>query len=149
MWGATMIILGIIYMLFNFNPRTHVGCDILIASLVVCVRYFNPRTHVGCDQNSWIVTGIKSKFQSTHPCGVRHKSSIVLWLWLEISIHAPMWGATLWARSKQLCSQRFQSTHPCGVRLLSEFNTLCKTIFQSTHPCGVRQEWTNGDSRAY
>ena len=54
--------------------------------------YFNPRTHVGCDL---IIVFL-------------HKL-------LKISIHAPMWGATLVLTllSNPLV---FQSTHPCGVR---------------------------------
>ena len=37
---------------FNFNPRTHVGCDLVGDDMRVCVRDFNPRTHVGCDPAS-------------------------------------------------------------------------------------------------
>ena len=34
-------------------------------------------------------------FQSTHPCGVRHLSKVRTFSQIWISIHAPMWGATL------------------------------------------------------
>ena len=37
---------------------------------------------------------------------------------INISIHAPMWGATRHIRL-QTESRKFQSTHPCGVRQLS------------------------------
>ena len=36
----------------NFNPRTHVGCDMLRISVPTLVLNFNPRTHVGCDFSS-------------------------------------------------------------------------------------------------
>ena len=35
-----------------FNPRTHVGCDVLPLLLFPERIYFNPRTHVGCDEDS-------------------------------------------------------------------------------------------------
>ena len=77
----------------NFNPRTHVGCDLSDTTINVNISDFNPRTHVGCDglfgadETGWgdfnprthvgcdfevvsEVTGIPV-FQSTHPCGVR------------------------------------------------------------------------------
>ena len=77
-----------------FNPRTHVGCDIIEMSMSPVTRlfqsthprgvrpfdsfashgigHFNPRTHVGCDD-------------ADGGAHVRHR---------EISIHAPTWGAT-------------------------------------------------------
>ena len=78
--------------------------------------YFNPRTHVGCDSLSHPGKSSGSKFQSTHPRGVRH---------------------TMGAATPKM--YRFQSTHPRGVRLL-EFSYLHSDIqFQSTHPRGVRR----------
>ncbi len=55
----------------SFNPRTRVGCDAGCARCRPCRGGFNPRTRVGCD-----ITGTdgelrESKFQSTHPRGVR------------------------------------------------------------------------------
>ena len=54
---------------------------------------FNPRTRVGCDCKS-----------TSHPCGY------------PVSIHAPVWGATI-AWMPTVLTGVFQSTHPCGVRL--------------------------------
>ena len=96
-------------------------------------------------------------FQSTHPCGVRrtHNPAITDPL---VSIHAPVWGATLAQKAWQRYGP-FQSTHPCGVRpgkvlTISEvdvsihapvwgatyhyFLPTVSRLFQSTHPCGVR-----------
>ena len=33
----------------NFNPRTHVGCDVDAVRFIFSMYYFNPRTHVGCE----------------------------------------------------------------------------------------------------
>ena len=59
----------------NFNPRTHMGCDAqLFRYFLPCVD-FNPRTHMGCDM---FMDGLKEALSG-------------------ISIHAPTWGATLYA----------------------------------------------------
>ena len=55
---------------------------------------FNPRTRVGCD-----ITGTdgelrETKFQSTHPRGVRHLRPHEDQVYQSVSIHAPAWGAT-------------------------------------------------------
>ena len=54
-------------------------------------------------------------FQSTHPCGVRPGSTEITFTLSAVSIHAPVWGATIY-RSLTSCIGQFQSTHPCGVR---------------------------------
>ena len=45
------MMIGIVTAEFNFNPRTHVGCDLLLLALVQFLGNFNPRTHVGCDED--------------------------------------------------------------------------------------------------
>ena len=80
-------------LLYDFNPRTHVGCDLVFHQQWLLVCYFNPRTHVGCDICRRSGLSPKFGFQSTHPCGVRHS--------FQKLIHI---------------SLLFQSTHPCGVR---------------------------------
>ena len=101
-----------------------------------------------------------SKFQSTHPRGVRLPTSKVFQTYVDVSIHAPAWGATFaWAVfgstvqsfqsthprgvRPQPCQQQgqpqqFQSTHPRGVRLVRCAWTRKRRLFQSTHPRGVR-----------
>ena len=61
----------------DFNPRTHVGCDVVRGTPQRGGGDFNPRTHVGCDSDK------------------PHAASCMM-----ISIHAPTWGAT--ARSQGL-----------------------------------------------
>ena len=62
----------------NFNPRTHVGCDLANYRRFYDNVHFNPRTHVGCDQK------------------VSEPSIIQI-----ISIHAPPWGATIWGLGRE------------------------------------------------
>ena len=56
----------------RFNPRTHTGCDTSSGLAKSCHIGFNPRTHTGCDAVAWATRRAPSKFQSTHPHGVRH-----------------------------------------------------------------------------
>ena len=106
-WGATSFIFPGLRSTFNFNPRTHVGCDITAFRFTPNIWNFNPRTHVGCDQLMRLRNTINGRFQSTHPRGVR------------LPLHC-----------QQKRTTPFQSTHPRGVRLtvracsaaLSNFN---------------------------
>ena len=76
---------------------------------------FNPRTHVGCDQRAVLAAGKIVQFQSTHPRGVRLMGTEII-KEIEISIHAPTWGATTMPPYLAEHYAEFQSTHPRGVR---------------------------------
>ena len=56
---------------------------------------------------------------------------------LEVSIHAPTWGATYGILSGGQYLW-FQSTHPRGVRPTYLSQSVTPSRFQSTHPRGVR-----------
>ena len=71
-WGATVGQYITSYAPRNFNPRSHVGSD----------SAAHPRSH--CNK----------AFQSTLPRGERHRKFMQVYDRLEISIHAPTWGAT-------------------------------------------------------
>ena len=138
LWGATYILAFYLQVACSFNPRTPVGCDNLAHTEIVADMVF----------------------QSTHPCGVRLADYQIRLIRKTVSIHAPLWGATLSLRpTTRLCW--FQSTHPCGVRrrrqqtqnwsrcfnprtpvgcdALSMLPHRSRCKFQSTHPCGVRR----------
>ena len=55
---------------------------------------FNPRTRVGCDVSPSSLIDPASKFQSTHPRGVRRVRVVHFGRIYRVSIHAPAWGAT-------------------------------------------------------
>ena len=99
----------------GFNPRTHTGCDLVLAQLGATYMGFNPRTHTGCD-----LLLVHSKCRA-----------------IVVSIHAPTRGATD-DLEELVLAWAFQSTHPHGVR--QKKRNACKTYltFQSTHPHGVR-----------
>ena len=92
-WGATSDHSSPGRLLRNFNPRTHVGCDL-----------FPGLTRV------WRTISIHAPTWGATQQHRRHLVPHHL-----ISIHAPTWGATP-HRRKGCRSEKFQSTHPRGVR---------------------------------
>ena len=164
-----------------FNPRTPVGCDPTRYDKCPATGYFNPRTPVGCDRHRhavrrirqisihapqwgatrrWSKTVQPSRFQSTHPSGVRrwHPNTHAS---LSISIHAPQWGATSHS-SKRLshplyfnprtpvgCDgssptrwrrpMNFNPRTPVGCDVFFDRHGHGSELFQSTHPSGVRR----------
>ena len=119
MWGATILFIFISTLYSNFNPRTHVGCD--------------------CCPS--LASSTLNKFQSTHPCGVRHFWDTKKALQFVFQSTHPC-GVRLIYTNKKEFLKIFQSTHPCGVRLETFIESAVKQIFQSTHPCGVRLSLT-------
>ena len=91
------------------------GCDPKLPETNTHRDHFNPRTHVGCDLDILADAQELYRFQSTHPRGVRLKTQFD-GRTLEISIHAPTWGATT-LQVAFFVHIKFQSTHPRGVRL--------------------------------
>ena len=57
-------------------------------------QHFNPRTRVGCDSKTDDILSRLTRFQSTHPGGVRLVLGADTAFADDISIHAPGWGAT-------------------------------------------------------
>ena len=115
---------------------------------------------MGCDLPDHSMETQASRFQSTHPSGVRPCDSACATCasrhfnprtpvgcdargferrgdGVLISIHAPQWGATC-GRFSTRFTVVFQSTHPSGVRPVAANVTPANYTFQSTHPSGVR-----------
>ena len=113
------------------------GCDYPLRSLMASQLRFNPRTHMGCDMMMIIVTSCSSQFQSTHPHGVRRQKTG--------THTAPRWFQSTHPHGVRpsrdwdgVLSNEFQSTHPHGVRRNSQMHYNRPSRFQSTHPHGVR-----------
>ena len=99
-----------------FNPRTRVGCDPEGGSGIVFYRNFNPRTRVGCDNISGGSLTYVSRFQSTHPRGVRpYKSAAHEFIGRDFNPRTRV-GCDSPLPHLPFPSGRFQSTHPRGVR---------------------------------
>ena len=93
-WGATYGTIRLTLHSRCFNPRTHMGCDIIF-----------------CNCNLWwkIVSIHAPTWGATYTC-------ICASTGLVVSIHAPTWGATN-ISVEFMPIRQFQSTHPHGVRL--------------------------------
>ena len=112
--------------LLRFNPRTRAGCDTcqellfghpvhvsIHAPVRGATRFdggrtaphtrFNPRTRAGCDSREAITAWEGKGFQSTHPCGVRQEVDAGGGGVGDVSIHAPVRGATRQARRVGSC----------------------------------------------
>ena len=77
----------------DFNPRTPVGCDLVLLP----VRLLDDISIHAPQWGATEITAVRSrvfKFQSTHPSGVRPVRVAQEPLVEAISIHAPQWGAT-------------------------------------------------------
>ena len=79
---------------------------------------FNPRTHVGCDIRLGIIRAGEPKFQSTHPRGVRLLRPQLRDLVAQFQSTHPRGVRPMPPYLAEHYSE-FQSTHPRGVRLKS------------------------------
>ena len=116
-WGATGDYQESGTITYDFNPRTHMGCDgikyCVIMSIVIFQsthphgvrppcgprwtmpwRYFNPRTHMGCDDRGAAYCRPSANFNPRTHMGCDWRIVSALVYNLRISIHAPTWGAT-------------------------------------------------------
>ena len=141
-WGATLARCNG-YDRRGFNPRTRVGCDLHITPANQQTKFqsthpcgvrrrqhckrcsyhrFNPRTRVGCDINSGKMPA--NTIVSIHaPVWGATLNVVVRPPITKVSIHAPVWGATKkYAHGKK--PVLFQSTHPCGVRRVQKAGVL-------------------------
>ena len=93
---------------------THADCTISVGN-----GSFNPRTPAGCDCNSCLPHTKNGKFQSTHPCGVRHVTTEEVQTMAAVSIHAPLRGATIMLLITILTQRCFNPRTPAGCDILS------------------------------
>ena len=88
------------YDLCHFNPRARVGRDSMLRNFLLCFTNFNPRARVGRDD---IPPRARQRCMDFNPrarVGRDHNANTFL-ADLEISIHAPAWGATPVERRKR------------------------------------------------
>ena len=140
-WGATACPATQAAPYSGFNPRTRVGCDDRAAIDSNSAESFNPRTRVGCDP--------ERDPDKSHG--------------LQVSIHAPAWGATRDPDRPGAHSPRFNPRTRVGCD--DDAHAVCQlkpgvsihapawgattrnncridcTMFQSTHPRGVRRRF--------
>ena len=100
---------------FSFNPRTHMGCDLLDCDLIRSPFCFNPRTHMGCDLGFASLASTTASFNPrTHM------------------------GCDLHCRLQPACPASFNPRTHMGCDQASRPAFKARLMFQSTHPHGVR-----------
>src|SRR5690625_62443 len=62
--GCDLILRYLIAPFAHFNPRTHIGCDYVIKAFFERKKNFNPRTHIGCDNQYRLKRDLHVEFQS-------------------------------------------------------------------------------------
>ena len=78
-----------------FNPRTREGCDIISLPSYWSSRHFNPRTREGCDEYENQIINSDADISIHAPVkGATGNSFFLKLLSSSISIHAPVKGAT-------------------------------------------------------
>ena len=121
-----------------FNPRAHVGRDIMTSTAHWRWCSFNPRAHVGRDGAERVYQ--LRPYVSIHAptWGATLYASQVL-RYGAVSIHAPTWGAT--RQLHQGGDRPRVSIHaPTWGATASEWEKLYREQFQSTRPRGARQK---------
>ena len=116
--GVRLCLLRVVPHPVSFNPRTHMGCDVVHRSKILVSR-------VSIHAPTWGATGknhykLFDKQVSIHaPTWGATQNQWNIDQWNRVSIHAPTWGATL-RKVIYITSLLFQSTHPHGVRRYRE-----------------------------
>ena len=116
--GATMGSTSVRLRIFNFNPRSREGSDVMIRVLFFLLWYFNPRSREGSDVE------VNRK---------RRKENI--------SIHAPARGATEVALIQYYLQNDFNPRSREGSDNQASNNVQKGDRFQSTLPRGERRRW--------
>ncbi len=145
----------------SFNPRAPAGRDSQYFMSTSWYWMFQSTRPCGARPNRRNPHKLHNQFQSTRPCGARQRLSRITPPRWEVSIHAPLRGATppncpitvgkgrfnprapagRDGRNNDLPRMRsgFQSTRPCGARRLRSIGRCLNFAFQSTRPCGARR----------
>ena len=132
----------------SFNPRTRTGCDGRSAPARGESPCFNPRTRTGCDGSykpriqclivsihapargatfpSRSLLSIPTRFQSTHPHGVRRKREYKAYTSF-VSIHAPARGATVYSKHFEYHGTKIQILRNRANAIFIKY--ICTTYF--------------------
>mgnify|MGYP007057629022 CR=1 FL=1 len=137
-WGATSAGVGRSAQTSYFNPRTRVGCD-MVLSCALQSQGFQSTHPRGVRLRFCRNAFLHSRFQSTHPRGVRPFLLRNLFRRFNISIHAPAWGATLPDLPNAYPILHFNPRTRVGCDYFYSGRKAFRISFQSTHPRGVRQ----------
>ena len=108
-WGATIMFHYLTNFIYDFNPRTRMGCDLCAFYIKSSEGNFNPRTRMGCDNVNPRWFNQPPPISIHAPAWGATSQSDDLRGGRSISIHAPAWGATKHRTAH--CCARFISIH--------------------------------------
>ena len=128
----------------SFNSRTREGCDPIGQGEHRLWGCFNSRTREGCDLWRSRAVDALTKFQFTHPGGVRLAVTYSSLGRLSFNSRTRE-GCDSVGDVARLSSAMFQFTHPGGVRQFLPARFPTPSLFQFTHPGGVRLHFTSDD----
>ena len=140
-WRERLLTLTIALKLANFNPRPREGSDVSIYPELTEYPYFNPRPREGSDIGDTIRVVRHDKFQSTPPWRERRHWSTEESTRSNISIHAPVKGATLWRRNATHIITNFNPRPREGSDVAIKLSTYRRFKFQSTPPWRERRSF--------
>ena len=136
-WGATRLLLEC---LFHGVISIHApawGATRRRSAVCSTAPYFNPRARVGRDARSCERQGVCADFNPRARVG-RDIDETPTQEEIQISIHAPAWGATALYEGMEYVPV-FQSTRPRGARQACAGAFARGVRFQSTRPRGARR----------
>jgi len=100
---------------------------------------------MGRDPEDVVARALDKRFNPRARMGRDFLGSLVsLTYVVEVSIHAPVWGATR-EITRDISIYQFQSTRPYGARQHHRSRDSGLRLFQSTRPYGARLETGNGN----
>ena len=124
---------------WNFNPRTHVGCDLFLFLsnfIATFISIHAPTWGATISNKLGPERGVISIHAPTWGATPTMRSGKTR---NNISIHAPTWGATPRGLSSPPRRYFNPRTH-VGCDLVIAYDGERQEVFQSTHPRGVRQK---------
>ena len=100
---------------------------------------FNPRAHAGRDPNPLDQYPVFALFQSTRPRRARHRAFAGGVIIMEVSIHAPAWGATGVVLNQVRAKTGFNPRAHAGRDATAYYPYIRSARFQSTRPRRARR----------
>ncbi len=92
--GATRAAFGIRHNYHSFNPRARAGRDLSSRAIKWMKKLFQSTRPCGARRKLEAVVAMLQEFQSTRPCGARRGELVRDIATIQVSIHAPVRGAT-------------------------------------------------------
>ena len=156
--GATFLISSTAAFSLPFNPRSRAGSDIIsghrstgsmhFQSTLPCgerhsrhdIQFprhaFNPRSRAGSDAKGSSTDNKISGFQSTLPCGERPDKDKIYERLRDLSIHAPVRGATRFTRTATEISDPFNPRSRAGSDITSWVSSIKHLSFNPRSRAG-------------